>query len=207
MEALSHGLWTAAGILGVKRAKKHAISAPWTIFWGVFPDFLAFTLIVLWYAFQLLQGESVRDLPAPIDIEPLAAGGLWILELTSALYNIGHSAIVFGAVFALVAILRRRVPFPMLGWAFHIVLDLFTHSYAVFPSPMLWPLAVFKFEGISWHQWWFTAANYTALIFVYAVLLTREHVGKAKTAVQRPAVRFGYARAAVKEDAPVERMD
>jgi hypothetical protein len=55
----------------------------------------------------------------------------------------------------------------MLGWFLHIMIDLFTHSYAVYPSPVLFPVLITDFKGIWWGTGWFVIVNYAAIVFVY----------------------------------------
>ena len=37
-----------------------------------------------------------------------------------------------------------------IAWPFHIILDFFTHSIEYFPTPILWPISDYKFDGIPW---------------------------------------------------------
>jgi hypothetical protein len=58
----------------------------------------------------------------------------------------------------------------MLGWLVHILIDIPTHSYQFYPTPFLWPLSSWKFNGISWGQKWFMIANYSTIVIAYAAL-------------------------------------
>jgi hypothetical protein len=36
------------------------------------------------------------------------------------------------------------------AWGLHILIDIPTHSLALFPTPFLWPVSDFKVNGIGW---------------------------------------------------------
>lgn len=52
----------------------------------------------------------------------------------------------------------------MLAWGVHILVDIPTHSYRFYPTPFLWPLSGWKFNGFSWGTPWFIVVNYGALL-------------------------------------------
>ena len=58
----------------------------------------------------------------------------------------------------------------MLGWGLHILIDIPTHSYQFYPTPLLWPVSSWKFNGFSWTTPWFIIVNYLAILLVYALL-------------------------------------
>ncbi|QCB46027.1 hypothetical protein [Hydrogenophaga sp. PAMC20947] len=62
---------------------------------------------------------------------------------------------------------------PLLGWRLHIVIDVFTHSAQFLPSPVLYPLTYWGFEGWAWNQPGFLLLNDTALALVRAGLAHR----------------------------------
>jgi len=68
------------------------------------------------------------------------------------LYNATHSLIVFALIFSLVWLFNRKPLWIMLAWALHILIDIPTHDITLFPTPFLWPLSQFRFDGISWHK-------------------------------------------------------
>ncbi|MEK7507610.1 MAG: hypothetical protein AAB602_00815, partial [Patescibacteria group bacterium] len=112
-------------------------------------------------------------IPGPDSVEPPPPGGFpsSIFNLASSLYNISHSAIVFGIVFLTVWAIRKKIMWELGGWLIHILIDIPTHSYAFFPTPALWPLSEWKFmHGISWNTGWFMAVNYSLLVVTYLSL-------------------------------------
>ena len=182
MEIISHGLWTAAGAHWFKRTTKKPLRLSWAVFWGLVPDFFAFTIITFWYGLQWLTGNfNFRDLPEPSAVEPSASDTIWVFRLTSLLYSFSHSLVVFALVLGILLIIKRRVVWEIFGWLFHIVIDVFTHSYSYYPTPVLWPLSGWKFDGISWETPWFMMLNYLALALVYWLFIIEEkHILKLK---------------------------
>jgi|SRR3989344_6660553 len=155
MDILAHGLWSGLAARAVN------IKVRWAIFWGVIPDFFAFTVpFIVMFARGILPfrpGEPPRD----IDL---------IFRHTTTLYSISHSLIVFGAVFGLVYLVLRRPVWELLAWGMHILIDIPTHSYDFYPTPFLWPLSDLKVNGISWATPWFLAVNYFAIVLVFLLL-------------------------------------
>jgi len=137
----------------------------------VFPDLFAFTIPFIWLFGNLIfGGMSFADLPRPGEIEPAPQDTLPIFRLTSTLYNISHSAIIFLIVFGVVFLILRRPLWELGGWFIHILLDIPTHSYQFYPTPFLWPLSGWKFDGFSWGTPWFLILNYSAIIIAYWLL-------------------------------------
>ncbi len=175
MDVFSHGLWAA---LAAKAANKKLnkfngkpLNARRFAFWGVFPDLLAFTVAFAWPLAALVSGDfSLSDLPSPEEMEPSRMDTFWVFRLTSFLYNISHSLFVFSAVFAFLFFVLRKPAWETGGWLLHIIVDIPTHSYKFYPTPFLWPLSDWKFDGFSWAAPWFVAVNYLAIIVVYLLL-------------------------------------
>ncbi len=202
MDILSHGLWAGAAAKGINLKKERKLNVWWTAFWGVFPDLFAFTIPFAWLLFNLATGNvQFSDLHRPTGAEPddkfLFGNGdarqaqSAIAYLTSSLYNISHSLIVFLFIFGLIILARRMfkkenvvmretdasprrrgplVPWEMSGWLLHIILDVPTHSYAFYPTPIFWPLSGWKFQGFAWANPWFMAVNISAIAITYLVI-------------------------------------
>ena len=174
MDIFSHAFWTAVASKTANskikyfRGKK-PINAVWAAMWGIAPDIFAFAPIFISAALVFLLGTgdtTVFQIPHPSDMEPTSKNELFIFKLTRILYNLSHSAIIFAVIFALVYIAFRRVRLEMLGWLFHIVIDIPTHSYKFYPTPVLWPINGWEFNGVSWSTPWFMAVNISAIILV-----------------------------------------
>lgn len=175
MDIFSHGLWAAlAAKAANKKLKKFndkPLNARRFVFWGLFPDLLAFTMPFAWLFIGLISGTFLlSDLPPPETIEPARPDTLWVFRLTSLLYNASHSLFVFSAVFGFLFLILRRPVWETGGWLLHIIIDIPTHSYKFYPTPFLWPLSDWKFDGFSWAAPWFLAINYLAIVVVFLIL-------------------------------------
>lgn len=173
MDIFAHGLWAGAAFKTANQKRKQLLRVRLAAWWGIFPDLFAFTIPFFFLAWNLITGDmTMAELPrAPYDgMEPVPSDRLPVFVLTEALYRISHSAIIFFLIFGLVWALARRPVWELGGWLIHIVLDIPTHSYAFYPTPFLWPLSEWKFDGVSWGTPWFMVLNYGALVLVYGIL-------------------------------------
>lgn len=173
MDILSHGLWGALyGKAVNNKLGDHPVHLGWAFWWGVFPDLFAFTPIFLVSMYQrIFLGRSDLFHAPTGDIEPWKPGTGSISDATQLLYSISHSIVVFAVVFGLAWFLLRRPPWVIIPWAMHIVMDVPTHSYKFYPTPIFWPISNWKFlHGISWGQWWFMGLNYGVLLILFLVL-------------------------------------
>ena len=187
MDIFSHGLWAGAAAKGINLKRKKSLNVWLMAFWGVFPDLFAFTIPFVWLFFNLLSGNiNLSDIHRPTGAEPeskmLFGNGNTqqtqssISFLTSSLYDISHSLIIFRLIVALVILVKNLlkkeniVPWEMGGWLLHILMDIPTHSYAFYPTPVFWPLGGWKFNGWSWAHPLFMAINYSAIVIVYLTI-------------------------------------
>lgn len=176
MDIISHGLWaTAAGkTLNLKRPKENRLNVWRVFFWGMFPDLFAFTIPFIWFFFNIFTGQMhFADFPRPEQTEPPWPGNS-MLGLASGLYNISHSLIIFALVFAAAYFIFKKRSFELLGWPLHILMDIPTHTYRFFPTPVFWPISGAKFSGISWADPIFLLVDYGALLAVFLYLRRKE---------------------------------
>ena len=162
MDIVAHGLWAAAGTIGLRRKARVGISLGWAAFWGVFPDLFSFTIPAAIRIWWLLTGTTRSLLPDP--------NGPQHFQFVWQLYHGSHSLVVFGAAFGLVWLFARRPALSMLGWLLHIAIDIFTHR-GIFATHCLWAFSSFGWDGIPWESTWFLAANYVTLAAVYLLIL------------------------------------
>jgi hypothetical protein len=176
MDILAHGLWTGATYtaankknLASRQAGKKPLNVKWAVLWGVFPDFFAFTIPLVWFIWHLSAGDlTLQDLPRPRHDEPPALNHYWVNELARLLYNISHSLIIFAIVFGIVWFVYKKPRLELAAWLLHILIDVPTHTYEFYPTPVFWPVFGWKFShGISWGQPWFMVLNYSCLVFVW----------------------------------------
>ncbi len=191
MDILAHGLWTGAATHGINKKIKKPINVWWTTFWGVFPDLFAFTIPFIWVFIQLIgNGFNVSQLPRPQDVEPVGSNIISfghgnapetvpIFQLTSLLYSISHSAVVFFILFGIVYLIYKRPVWELSGWLLHILIDIPTHSYKFYPTPVFWPLSGWKFNGWPWGNVEFQAINYGAIAVVYLIIFIAKRRSKS----------------------------
>lgn len=140
-----------------------------TAFWGVFPDVFAFAPLFAWMAFSAITGNFNSADFKPTEMEPTQVDTLPIFKLTHLLYNLTHSLFAFAIFFLVMFLIFRRARWSTLGWLFHIIIDIPTHSYQFFPTPFLWPFSDWKFNGIAWAEPWFLISNYAILAIVWII--------------------------------------
>jgi len=188
MDIIAHGLWAAAAYKAAnnqrKKRGKKTLSIPWAVFFGVFPDLFAFTLPWIFILFGLAAGTiNPATIPGPSSQEPPTPQAFpsYIFDLANALYNISHSLVIFGIIFAAIYLVQHRIQWELGAWLLHIFIDIPTHSYTFFPTPALWPISEWKFtHGIAWSTHWFMVVNYSLLIFVYIFLYVKRRHNRAQ---------------------------
>lgn len=145
-----------------------------TMLWGVFPDVFAFGVPFAVIVWSVAFGDAqFGDFRPPHIGEPMNNEALQMFRLSSALYNVSHSLIIFSAVFFGAWAYFKQVRLELLGWLLHILIDIPTHTYAFFPTPIFWPILDWKFDGFYWGQMWFLIVDVLLLLLVYGVLWHR----------------------------------
>ena len=158
MDFISHGLW---GGIALGRSSRKSF---WLAFlFGIAPDLLSFGFAFLG-AFVGHGLEFWRGIGHPPDPAKIPA-------CVYQLYNVTHSLVVFGLAFAAVWVVRGRPLWEMGAWGLHVVVDIFTHTTAFFPTPFLWPLLSVQFNGWAWSGPVIFVPNVVLLVVLYAVFL------------------------------------
>lgn len=161
MDTLSHGLWGGITV-GTKSRRDY-----WVAFLcGVLPDLIPFG----WTFVNLFLGLDHRRFGPP--------DASAIPSYVDQLYNITHSFVIFGVVFGIIWLFRKKPYLPMLGWLFHILLDMPTHSGAFFPTPIFWPLSSVHVNGTPWITPWIFISNWVALALLYGFWFWRKRKQK-----------------------------
>ena len=144
------------------------------------PDIVVFAIPAAVRIFRLLSGASKSLLP---DGTGPRFDWLWNV------YNATHSGVVFAVCFAAAWLIFRRPILEMLGWALHILIDIFTHE-GLFAIKFLWPLSSVHMEGIRWETPWLLAVNYAAIASVYLWLwLRRRESGPRESLASQAPLR------------------
>ena len=154
MDILAHFLWTYVIYF---RYKTHRLLAA---FFGIFPDLGSFGFFFL---LSLFSGTLEFGKPELSSIP----------NYVFFSYNLTHSLIAAFFVILVIYLLTKRIPWILGGWILHILIDIPTHTDSFFPTPFLWPLSNFTFNGISWADKEFLIINYSLLILVYAYLFIK----------------------------------
>lgn len=176
MDIFSHGLWAGVVAKGTNKIQnKRRINVWAAMLWGVFPDLFAFSIPFVFIVWSVaFSGHSFGDFGGqPAIAEPTNPSAIQLFQLSHVLYNVSHSLFIFTIVFLAVCAYFKQVRVELLGWLLHIVMDVPTHTYAFFPTPVFWPLFDWKFNGIHWGQWWFIIADYSLLLLVYVFVKQR----------------------------------
>ncbi len=186
MDVFAHVLWTNALYRSKysKQRKKRYIAA----FFGVLPDLIAFSPAFIYFVFS-----GIIFTPSAL----LNARNSWTLNYAQKAYNFSHSLVIFLLILGIVTAIGNwyfytkdktedkanyKIWFywPLLGWALHIVIDIFTHP-DFYSTPFLFPLSNYRnHHGISWATPTFMAVNYTLLILVYIVVFFYQTKKNAK---------------------------
>lgn len=172
MDIVSHGLWGA--IAFGRRTRQSFITA---LLFGTGPDLLSFGVYFAAIALGISDSVAFQFEPPQDHLIP---------GYVHTLYGITHSSIVFAVSFTLISMLFRRIVWEVGAWGLHIALDIFTHSYAFFPTPFLWPLSDFKIDGIPWSHPEIFIPNVALLMLAYGIFVYRRYRNKAPNTVAVP---------------------
>lgn len=141
----------------------------WGIFWGVFPDIWAFTPVFGYFFYEAIFLHLPFRFENPQDtVQHLPLDGL-----THHLYQLSHSLVIWAVVFGLTWVTIKKMPWPLLGWALHICIDIFSHSSKFFPTPFLFPISKFYVNGWAWASPVFMIVNYSLLLLLYLFLVPK----------------------------------
>lgn len=157
MDIFAHFFWTYAVF--------HKTKKPWlSAFFGIIPDLLSFGFL---FASNFIFGGGIR----------LFSSSGPISKYVTESYNYTHSLIIFFGVLMIIYFLTKRFYVFLLGWPLHILLDIPTHTNKFFPTPFLFPISNYTFNGVSWSNNIFTLINYSALFLAY-IFIFRNNIKK-----------------------------
>ena len=159
MDFVSHALWGGVA-LGRKSRNRFLLAAGVSIL----PDVLTEGLFMVLYLLGIGGMPGWENGHPNISDYPMFAQNL---------YNVTHSLVVFAAVFGLLWVAARKPVWIVAAWGLHILIDIPTHSLALFPTPFLWPISNFKVDGIGWDNAFVWVTDIVLLVVVYSVWLFR----------------------------------
>lgn len=170
MDIFAHGVWAGLGFVWANRARKlNRRTLALTVTLATAPD-LVQLLPLMSAAVFFGDGWAVLKTYAtalPGYEPPMSA---LMSALVHHLHCVMHSALVAGGVTVFLWLWMGRLWVPLLGWWSHIIIDVFTHSADFYPSPVLYPLTYWGFDGIAWNTSWFMVVNYLSLIVLAAMV-------------------------------------
>jgi hypothetical protein len=173
MDIVSHGLW---GSIAFGRKSRSSFWLAFVI--GMAPDLFSFG--ILWVA-------AILGLSEKPDFSNGTPPESTIPQYVHYFYNVTHSFIVFLAVFFLIWVLLKRPLWELAAWGLHVLVDVPTHSYAFFPTPVLWPLFDWKFNGWQWTTPTILIPNFVLLSLLYAWYLSQPYRTKRRRASRKLA--------------------
>ena len=188
MDIAAHALWAGAGMLMARRLwvdsaeangppdRPHrgetARTVALTVVMAALPDLIHLLPMIAWWIFGngTAAGLYAYATASPGQEPPMPH---WVQHFAHHLHCIMHSAITTAAAALLLWLALRTLWLPLLGWWSHVVIDVFTHSAAFYPSPVFYPLTQQGFDGIAWNTPWFMLLNYGLLVAVWSYLSWR----------------------------------
>ena len=149
MDTLSHALY-GKGLFGYKKYRWYSF------FFGIIPDIFSFGI---YFIYLIVFSEFEFGRPSREELP------YWVYDL----YDISHSMVTALVFIAIAYKINKDFAWPMLAWPMHIVVDFFTHSIEFFPTPILWPISDYRFDGVPWSNPYVLAINFILifLIFIY----------------------------------------
>ena len=145
MDTLSHALY-GKGLFGYKKYRWYSF------FFGIIPDIFSFGI---YFIYLIVFSEFEFGRPSREELP------YWVYDL----YDISHSMVTALVFIAIAYKINKDFAWPMLAWPMHIVVDFFTHSIEFFPTPILWPISDYRFDGVPWSNPYVFGINFV-LIFV-----------------------------------------
>ena len=125
--------------------------------YSILPDLLSFGRLFLKNLpnkLKVIKEGRIKDILKKPDLN--------LLDQTDyLLYNLFHSLIVWFFIYYFVKIKELKVVFLA------IIIDLFLHDKSYLPTPFLYPISDFKFNGIPWNskKGWIISIIITIIIY------------------------------------------
>ena len=155
MDTFSHTLW-GKGLFGYRKYGK------WALLFGALPDLLSFGLYFI--VRFITQGVNIEFGKPALESIPN-----WVFVM----YDISHSWVIAFLFIIIFLQINKELCFPMLAWPFHILLDFPFHSKEYFPTPILWPISDYRFDGIPWSNTYVWFGNIACIIILFMYRLRK----------------------------------
>ena len=158
MDTLSHALY-GKGLFGYKKYRWYSF------FFGIIPDIFSFGI---YFIYLIVFSEFEFGRPSREELP------YWVYDL----YDISHSMVTALVFIAIAYKINKDFAWPMLAWPMHIVVDFFTHSIEFFPTPILWPISDYRFDGVPWSNPYVLVINF---VLIFVIFIYRRKNKKALT--------------------------
>ena len=158
MDTLSHALY-GKGLFGYKKYRWYSF------FFGIVPDIFSFGI---YFIYLIVFSEFEFGRPSREELP------YWVYDL----YDISHSMVTALVFIAIAYKINKDFAWPMLAWPMHIIVDFFTHSIEFFPTPILWPISDYRFDGVPWSNPYVLVINF---VLIFVIFIYRRKNKKALT--------------------------
>ena len=158
MDTLSHALY-GKGLFGYKKYRWYSF------FFGIIPDIFSFGI---YFIYLIVFSEFEFGRPSREELP------YWVYDL----YDISHSMVTALVFIAIAYKINKDFAWPMLAWPMHIIVDFFTHSIEFFPTPILWPISDYRFDGVPWSNPYVLVINF---VLIFVIFIYRRKNKKALT--------------------------
>lgn len=166
MDIISHGLYGWV-IFGNKNKKEFRLAAAF----GILPDFLAFGLPFATIIIALLSWGNGGSFFWPWHIVP---------NYVHAIYNVTHSLITWAVVFGALWLIYKKPVKASYARLLHILIDIPTHWAAFFPTPFLWPISKYTFNGIPRSDKIIFIPNIIVLVILYSIYFYKKRAKRTQ---------------------------
>jgi hypothetical protein len=180
LDILAHTLWAGAGLVLARRRWPIAPrTVALTMALAALPDIPHLLPVIGWWLVGDGTLAALRAVAIAVPGEEAVLPSL-VAQWSWHLHCVMHSAVVAGTATLALWALRRALWLPLLGWWSHIAIDVFTHSAAYYPAPVLYPFSQRGFDGLAWNAPWFLLLNYGVLAVLGIALLLSRKRGRSR---------------------------
>lgn len=157
MDYFAHGFWSYIIFNWEKK--------PWlAVLFGLLPDSMSFGI---YFVYSIFTGFTFGKPEVHL-----------IPDWVNALYNVSHSLVIAFLVIGAAWLIFGKPKWYMLAWPIAVIFDIPTHSLEFFPTPFLWPLNKFMFDGYSWANSGFMITNWVLIIGILTYIVWRKRTSK-----------------------------
>ena len=130
------------------------------------------------FSFGIYMAARILGISQDVDFSKGHMDQSLVPYYVHGLYNITHSLIIAGLVFFLVWLFLKKFYWPLAAWPLHIIVDIPSHSANFFPTPFLWPISDFTFNGIGWGNPIIFFPNIIIIILLYIIFFYKKRKDK-----------------------------